>query len=218
MNDTGSRFARQDALVPQDALAPLHITVIGVGAIGRQVSLQLAALGVRKLKLVDFDFVEPTNVTTQGYLAADLGLSKVEATARALSQIDQAIELTLVEDRFRPQLPVGDAVFCCVDSITARAAIWRSVAHRCRCWIDGRMLGEVMRILTASDEHGRAHYPTTLFQQAEAQAGACTARGTIYTAAIAAGLMVHQFGRWLRNLPLDADLSVNLLASEWSVA
>jgi hypothetical protein len=28
------------------------------------------------------------------------------------------------------------------------------------------------------------------------------------------GLMVHQLSRWLRKLPVDTDLSVNLLASE----
>jgi sulfur carrier protein ThiS adenylyltransferase len=36
----------------------------------------------------------------------------------------------------------------------------------------------------------------------------------IYTAAIAAGLMLHQFTRWLRELPIDPDVSLNLLASE----
>lgn len=157
-------------------------------------------------------------VTTQGYLQADLHLSKVGATARALRQVDPSMELTLVEDRFRPQMAVGDVVFCCVDSITARSAIWKSAGHRCRCWIDARMLGEVMRIFAVADDRGRTHYPTTLFQQAEAQAGACTARGTIYTASIAAGLMVHQFTRWLRKMPVDIDLSVNLLASELTAA
>jgi sulfur carrier protein ThiS adenylyltransferase len=214
MAEKDERFSRQESLVPRPALEGLDVTVIGVGAIGRQVALQLAALGVHTLQLVDFDFVEPTNITTQGYLTSDVGLSKVEATARALRQIDAAITLTLVEHRFRPQLSVGEVVFCCVDSISARGAIWRSAAGRCRLWIDGRMLGEVMRILTVADDRGRTHYPTTLFQQAEAQSGSCTARGTIYTAAIAAGLMLHQFTRWLRQLPLDIDLSVNLLASE----
>jgi sulfur carrier protein ThiS adenylyltransferase len=204
--------------VPRDVLAPLEVTVIGVGAIGRQVALQLAALGVRKLQLVDFDNVEITNVTTQGYLAQDIGLSKVEATARAVRQIDPEIQLSLMEDRFRPQMVIGNVVFCCVDSISARSAIWRSVSNRGDCWIDGRMLAEVIRIMTASDEASRAHYPTTLFQQAEAQAGACTARGVIYTASIAAGLMVHQFTRWLRKVPLDPDISFNLFASELVVA
>jgi hypothetical protein len=218
MPDTSNRFARQDGLVPRDVLALVEISVVGVGAIGRQVALQLASLGVRKLQLVDFDVVEVTNLTTQGYLLNDVGLSKVDATARAVLQIDPEIELSLIRDRFRSQLTVGNAVFCCVDSISARSAIWRSVSNRCDCWIDGRMLAEVMRILTAADEAGRNHYPTTLFQQNEAQAGACTARGVIYTAAIAAGLMTHQFTRWLRKLPLDPDTSFNLFASELAVA
>jgi sulfur carrier protein ThiS adenylyltransferase len=208
------RFERQAALVPRDKLAELTVTVIGVGAIGRQVALQLAALGVRQLQLIDFDQVEPTNITTQGYLAANLGWRKVEATASAVRQIDPEITVTLIEDRCRPQHKLGDAVFCCVDSIDARSAIWRTAGRRCRYWSDGRMLGEVMRILTVAEDQGRAHYPTTLFQQAEAQTGSCTSRRVIYTAAIAAGLMLHQFTRWLRELPVDPDLSLNLLASE----
>ena len=60
------------------------------------------------------------------------------------------------------------------------------------------MLGEVIRVLVVADEPGRDHYPTTLFSQSEAQLGRCTAQSTIYTANIAAGLMLHQFARWLR--------------------
>lgn len=211
------RFQRQTDLVPRSAIDGLSVAVIGVGAIGRQVALQLAALGASRLSLTDFDVVELTNVTTQGYLAEDLGLAKVEATGRALRRIDPQLSLELIEDRYRPQTPLGDAVFCCVDSITARSAIWRSVGHRCRFWCDGRMLGETMRILTATEHDGRDRYGATLFQQSEAQFGACTARGVIYTACIAAGLMVHQFTRWLRKLPIDPDVSVNLLASELTV-
>ena len=39
------RFTRQRDLVPSDRLADVATTVIGVGAIGRQVALQLAAIG-----------------------------------------------------------------------------------------------------------------------------------------------------------------------------
>jgi sulfur carrier protein ThiS adenylyltransferase len=218
MTGVNTRFERQEGLVPRELLQQLSVTVIGVGAIGRQVALQLAALGMARLQLTDFDKIEPTNITTQGYPSSQLGWSKVTATASAVQLIDPEIEVEVIEDRFRPQQAVGDVVFCCVDSITARAAIWRSAGSRCRFWCDGRMLAEVMRILTVADDQGRAHYPTTLFQQAEAQTGACTARGVIYTAGIAAGLMLHQFCRWLRQQPVDCDLSLNLLASELVVA
>ena len=189
-------------------------TVIGVGAIGRQVALQLAAIGVRRLQLIDFDTVDRSNVTTQGCAAADVGRSKVAAVTDAVAAIDPEIDVHRVEDRFRPGQEIGDAVFCCVDSISAREAIWRTVSRTCRFWVDGRMLGEVLRVLTVSTPAERDRYKATLFAQSEAQTGRCTSRSAIYTANIAAGLMVHQFVRWLRNQPTDPDLIFNLLASE----
>ncbi|MBN71643.1 MAG: thiamine biosynthesis protein ThiF [Gimesia sp.] len=214
MNLISDRFVRQSDLVPKDKLNRLPVTVIGVGAIGRQVALQLAALGAQRLQLVDFDQVEPTNITTQGYLAADLGQYKVAATTQALRAIDASLEVEQVIDRFRPAIVTGEAVFVCVDSISSRAAIWRSLRHQSAFWCDGRMRGEVLRILTAVDSKSRDHYDTTLFAQLEAQTGTCTSRSTIYTASIAAGMMLHQFTRWLRNISTDYDMTLNLLAGE----
>ena len=217
MAEATDRFVRQGDLVPRSRLQDVLVTVIGVGAIGRQVALQLAAMGATRLQLIDFDLVEATNVTTQGYFTSDIGQPKVEATQAALQRIEPTAEVTSVADRYRPDMAIGAAVFCCVDSISARTAIWRSAHHDCRFWSDGRMLGEIMRVLTAADSASRAHYPTTLFGQSEAEPGRCTARSTIYTANIAAGLMLHQFARWLRGQPVDRDVSLNLLASEFSV-
>ena len=218
MTHSGDRFGRQQELVPRERLEAVNVTVIGVGAIGRQVALQLAAMGVRRLQLVDFDEVDLSNVTTQGYWRRDVGRLKVEATGEAVREIDERIEVELVADRFRPRVAVGNAVFCCVDSISAREAIWRAVGQRCQFWADGRMRGEVLRVLCAADETSRRHYGTTLFRQEEAQVGSCTSRSTIYAAGIGAGLMVHQLARWLRRLTFEADLSLNLLAAELSVA
>ena len=209
-----SRFSRQSDLVPQSKLGEITATVIGVGAIGRQVTLQLAALGVMKLQLIDFDTVEDTNVTTQGYDFEDIGQLKVDATVVAVQRIDPLIEVAGVPDRYRSRIEIGEAVFCCVDSISTRETIWRSASRKCRFWCDGRMLGEVIRVLTAADSVSRKHYPTTLFRQSEAQAGRCTAHGVIYTANLSAALMTHQFTRWLREIPVDADISLNLLESE----
>jgi molybdopterin/thiamine biosynthesis adenylyltransferase len=212
------RFERQEELVPRERILQESVTVIGVGAIGRQVALQLAALGVPKLQLTDFDDVERMNVTSQGYLMDDIGRPKVQATGDACHQIEHLLAVEEIYDRFRPTQEIGTAVFCCVDSISARAAIWRSVERRCSFWADGRMLGEVARTLVATANQGRKHYATTLFPQAEAQAGRCTSRSTIYAASLAAALLVHQFTRYLRELPLDVDATFNLLAGEYVVA
>lgn len=209
---------RQQQLVPREQLGGLTVTVIGVGAIGRQVALQLVAIGVRHLQLFDFDRVDATNITTQGYWNDDIGQLKVEATQQALVRIDPTVEVKLVADRYRPAVEVGTIVFCCVDSIDARCAIWRSLKDRTEFWADGRMLGEAMRILIAGDEVSRRHYATTLFAGADAQRGSCAAQSTIYTANVAAGLLVHQFVRWLRRQPVDRDSILNLLASELAVS
>jgi hypothetical protein len=84
-------------------------------------------------------------------------------------------------------------------------------------FLDARMLGEVLRVLAVADAQQRNFYADTLFAAEEAERGACTSRSTIYAASIAAGLMVHQFTRWLRKLPVDFDTSLNLLAGEMTV-
>ena len=215
--DLTGRYDRQKDLVPAERLAGLTVTVIGVGAIGRQAALQLAAIGASCLQLVDFDVVEVANLAPQGFLEEDLGGLKVEAVGDACRRINSGIEVTEEPGRFRRSLSIGQAVFCCVDKIETRRLIWEAVKDRVGFFADTRMSAEIIRILTAADAAGREHYPTTLFAAAEAHAGACTAKSTIYTASIAAGLAVGQFAKWLRRLPLEPDITLNLLTAELTV-
>ncbi len=60
------RYSRQRDIVPPDRLAACKVTVVGVGAVGRQVALQLSAMGVSWLQLVDFDIVESSDLASQG--------------------------------------------------------------------------------------------------------------------------------------------------------
>ncbi len=217
LNVTTDRFQRQSDLIPAERLSQMTATVIGVGAIGRQVALQLAAIGTPRIQLIDFDTVESTNITTQGYRRQDLGQLKVEATARAVQELDDSIQVTAYSDRYRAAMPISEAVFCCVDSISARAAIWRLVSKKSNFWCDGRMLGEIIRVLVVSSMNDFSRYSETLFPQAEAQTGSCTSRSTIYAASIAAGIMIHQFTRWLREIPVDIDTTLNLFAGEITI-
>lgn len=84
MNLFSERDIRQRGLVPPNQLAQVHAVVIGVGAIGRQVALQLASLGVQRMTLFDHDHVAVENLAVQGYWPEDLGQAKVDATARSL--------------------------------------------------------------------------------------------------------------------------------------
>lgn len=212
------RYSRQRDIVPPERLAECKATVIGIGAIGRQVALQLTAMGMPWLQLVDFDRVEESNLASQGYLEQDIERPKVEATGALCRRINSRLALHTVNDRFRRSLEIGNAVFCCVDRIEIRRAIWDAVKDGVSFFADGRMSAEVLRVLTVCDSRSREYYPSTLFSAAEAYAGPCTAKTTIYCANIAAGTMLAQFTKYLRNLPMDPDIQLNLLTSEMSVS
>jgi len=212
------RYSRQRDIVPPERIAGCKATVIGVGAIGRQVALQLSAMGIPWLQLVDHDVVEESNLASQGYVENDLGQAKVEATADFCRKINNGLEVHVAPERFRRSMEIGSIVFCCVDRIDVRRLIWESVKDKVSFFADGRMSAEVLRILTACDVESRKHYPTTLFNADEAFVGPCTAKTTIYCANIAAGMMLAQFTRYLRQLPVDHDIQLNLLASELTVA
>jgi sulfur carrier protein ThiS adenylyltransferase len=211
------RYSRQQDIVPAERISQCKATVIGVGAIGRQVALQLSAIGVPWLQLIDFDEVEWSNLASQGYLEADIGKLKVNATLELCWRINATAQINAVPERFRRSMEIGNVVFCCVDSIQVRQLIWGAVADRVLFFCDGRMSAEVLRILTACDSNSRYQYPKTLFPAEEAYTGSCTAKTTIYCANIAAGLMLAQFTKYLRQLPVDPDIQLNLLASELSV-
>ena len=212
------RYSRQKDIVPADRIAGCKASVIGVGAIGRQVALQLTAIGIPSLQLVDFDLVEVSNLASQGYLEEDLGQLKVEATASLCRKLNSNADIDVKAERFRRSTEIGNALFVCVDKIDVRRLIWEAVKDKVGFFCDARMSAEVLRVLTACDSQSWAHYPTTLFRTEEAFAGPCTAKTTIYCANIAAGLMVAQFTKYLRHLPIEPDLQLNLLASELSLA
>jgi hypothetical protein len=222
------RDVRQRELLPPQPLALVHAWVVGVGAIGRQVALMLAASGVGSLELLDPDVVAVENLAPQGYWPVDLGQPKVQATGRLCSCIHPPIRLGCRIERFRrssgnelEDLRAGGrriALFCCVDSIATRKLLWEACHQHVRFFADGRMSAEVLRVLASGDPAGDLQYPATLFAPEQAYAGSCTAKSTLYAASIAAGLMVGQFARWLRGLPVERDLLLNLLASELSVS
>ena len=215
------RDIRQRQIVPPQKLAGCHAVVIGVGAIGRQVAMQLAAVGVPSLELFDFDRVAVENLAPQAYWPADLNRPKVQATAQACRMILPELQLSIHAERFRrssarslEQAGRDPAVFCCVDSIASRGLIWESIKDRASFFVDGRMSAEVVRVLASDHPPIEDYYPTTLFAPEQAYGGACTARSTVYSAGIAAGLMLCQFTRKLRGLPVERDVLLNLLSME----
>jgi molybdopterin/thiamine biosynthesis adenylyltransferase len=100
-NSIPGRDARQQLLVPAERLARCVALVIGVGAIGRQVALPLAALGVSWLILHDDDQVEAENLAAQGYWPEDLQQLKVHATAQLCQGVHPPMQVAAFPQRFK---------------------------------------------------------------------------------------------------------------------
>jgi adenylyltransferase/sulfurtransferase len=72
--------------------------VVGAGGLGAPVSLYLAAAGVGRIGIVDFDDVDVTNLQRQVlYRTADVGASKVRTAAARLRALNPEIEIVAHE-------------------------------------------------------------------------------------------------------------------------
>ena len=176
------------------------------------------------MPLVDPDSVGVEKLATQGFWETDVGDPKVHAVANVCHPQFPRMELHARRERFRKSAVRAwpkdrdHAVFVCVDAIETRLLIWAGVRAAAAFVADGRMAAEVVRVLASDRPATDDRYPRTLFAAGEAFAGRCISKSTIYAASVAAGLMVGQFARWLRGVPVVADQTLNLLAAELTVA
>ena len=191
-------------------------TIIGAGAVGRQLALQLVALSVAKLTVIDPALVDRDNATTRGYRADDVGKPKVDCVGDVCHQTEPLLDYTGIQDAFRPAMAVGTSVFCCVDNSSTRKLIWLSVERRCHFWADVRLDGEVVRVLTADDEPGKRRFATTLSAKTAKRRAASP--HLICMAGLAASLAVYQFTRFLRGLPLHYDVTFDPVAGRYEIA
>ena len=209
------RYSRQADLVPADKMKDTIFTIVGVGAIGRQIALQLATIGAHKIHIVDFDKVEEANLGAQGFFEEDLGKPKVTAIEDTIKKINPKCKVIADNNRFIADDPVGSVLFCCVDSIEIREFIWKAVKSKVDLFIDGRMSAEALRVLVhTKNADEQAFYESTLFRPDEAFQGACTAKTTYYSSNVVSGMMVASFAKWLRGMPYDLDVQFNLLTNE----
>lgn len=100
-----------------------EIHIIGCGAIGSYVALQLAKLGCTDLNLWDFDTVEPHNITNQVYTKEDVAKTKLQALNQHLKNNNPDITIKL-RGMYTCTVPLRGYVFCCVDNIETRKNIY----------------------------------------------------------------------------------------------
>ena len=76
-----------------DRLGSIRVGIAGAGGLGSNCAAFLVRSGFRKLRVFDFDKVEPSNLNRQFYFLDQVGRPKVEALAENLRRINPDLQL-----------------------------------------------------------------------------------------------------------------------------
>src|SRR5687768_7496737 len=99
------RYGRQLALPTfgvegQRRLKSASVLVVGAGGLGSPAALYLAAAGVGRIGIVEFDRVEHSNLHRQLlYSSADVGRSKIDAARERINGVNPGVVVAGFEDR-----------------------------------------------------------------------------------------------------------------------
>jgi adenylyltransferase/sulfurtransferase len=104
-NDEVQRYSRhlilpEVGVVGQQRLKAAKVLLIGAGGLGSPLGLYLAAAGVGKLGIVDFDLVDFTNLHRQIlHSTSDVGRSKLDSARETIAGINPGVEFEGYESR-----------------------------------------------------------------------------------------------------------------------
>ncbi len=127
----------------QERLKAARVLVVGAGALGNEVVKNLALLGLGTTYLIDFDVVEPSNLSRSVlFRDADGGQPKATIAARRACELNPEITVIPIHGNVITDVGLGlfadvDLVIGCLDNREARLWVNRQCWKTGRPWIDG---------------------------------------------------------------------------------
>ncbi len=219
-------FTRQSSLIPAEGAASTEVVIVGAGAIGSHTAEVLAKMGVRKIRVIDYDTVEPHNLPNQGFWMTDLGKAKVDAIKERI-EIGTAAELGMGTDVTAENRKVegaekfeADIIISAVDSMAVRKTLFESflMSPRAALFVDGRMGARFGKVyIVRKDPNEMASYAKTLHSDEEGYEAPCTEKATIFCAyglssIIGAQIAKHIIGEEIHHVCTDADFANLMMA------
>jgi molybdopterin-synthase adenylyltransferase len=137
MNDNQLLRYSRHILLPQieyegqQKLTQSHALVVGAGGLGSPVALYLAASGVGKLTICDFDEVDLTNLQRQIiHTTQSVGINKAVSAQQTIYEINPEVEVVTVQERstleaFSVLIAQADVVIDCSDNFATRYTLNR---------------------------------------------------------------------------------------------
>ena len=164
-NKEKSRYARQIRLsqigeVGQQKLLDASVLIIGMGGLGSPAALYLAAAGIGRLTISDFDQVEDSNLQRQIiHRTKDIGELKAHSAKRTIAEINPdcevvALDWQLDDDELEKYVAEADVVLDCTDNFPTRFAINRACVKALTPLISGaaiRLEGQIASYIPGLD-------------------------------------------------------------------
>jgi len=153
------RYSRQIMLEEigyqgQLKLKQAKVCVVGVGGLGNPITIRLAAMGVGKIRIVDRDVIELSNLHRQTmFNEDDVGQVKVETAAKKLRKLNSDIvieELPVsVNDYTALDVVDGcDVVIDALDSVNARYSLNKACIEKKIPFVTGAAVGVTGQLFT----------------------------------------------------------------------
>jgi tRNA A37 threonylcarbamoyladenosine dehydratase len=156
------RFTRIIQLIGEENFHRLQnsfITIVGLGAVGGYAMEGLARAGIGRLRLVDFDTVQPSNINRQILaLEQTIGRSKVAVAKERILAINphcsvEALEIFAAEETMaRILTPVPDILIDAIDSLNPKIQLL-TAAHQAGIYIISSM-GAALRTDPTKIQYG----------------------------------------------------------------
>ena len=177
------------------SLSTCRATILGLGGIGRQLALQLAALGVTRLQLVDPRTVGRRTHAVEGYAYEDIGHPKIFAAAHLCHQLNPQLEILAQHQRSIRDLDLGDTVFCCPGTSRVWLRLGQMIGDQDTFLARCRVIGPIVHVDVACDASSWAAMRARTQSKTPSRSGR-PAHVPPYAAAIAAGLAVAEFVKY----------------------
>lgn len=176
------------------------IHIIGVGATGSFVAMELARMGCPVINIYDFDDVEIHNIPNQYYDTGDLGKLKAEALADKLRLINPDITVNVGKEAVTPEdiSKMSGYVFLLVDSMKVRKELWEAAktnTNIINVW-ESRLGSDQARVYSLPIEEGKDYskYEQDFYDDNNAEMSACGTSITVLPIVLqTSALMIVQF-------------------------
>jgi molybdopterin-synthase adenylyltransferase len=153
MNDNQLLRYSRHILLPQieyagqEKLTKSHVLIVGAGGLGSPAALYLAASGVGKLTICDFDNVDLTNLQRQIiHTTQSVGINKAVSAQQTIYEINPEVVVNTIEQKsseveFTQWTAEVDVVLDCSDNFATRYALNRVCFALKKPLVSGAALG-----------------------------------------------------------------------------